>query len=74
MKTVSMKPVVKNLVRMVSGQCTSDSRLMVGVNFGRHQRSSHHKMSSQNLRLLVIENMDKGGKWMYEHQKGKGFH
>ena len=64
MKTISMKP----------GQCTSDSRLMVGVNFGRPQRSSHHKMSSQNLRLLVIENMDKGGKWMYEHQKGKGFH
>ena len=23
---------------------------------------------------FVIENMDKGGKWMYEHQKGKGFH
>ena len=23
---------------------------------------------------FVIENLDKGGKWMYEHQKGKGFH
>ncbi len=23
---------------------------------------------------FVIENIDKGGKWMYEHQKGKGFH
>ena len=23
---------------------------------------------------FVIENMDKGGKWMHEHQKGKGFH
>ena len=22
---------------------------------------------------FVIDNMDKGGKWMYEHQKGKGF-
>ena len=22
---------------------------------------------------FVIENLDKGGKWMYEHQKGKGF-
>lgn len=22
---------------------------------------------------FVIENMDKGGKWMYEHQKGKDF-
>ena len=23
---------------------------------------------------FVIENIDKGGKWMYEHQKGKGFY
>ena len=23
---------------------------------------------------FVIENLDKGGKWMYEHHKGKGFH
>ena len=37
---------------MVSRQCTSDSRLMVGVNFGIPQRS-HHKMSSQNLRLQI---------------------
>lgn len=22
---------------------------------------------------FVVENLDKGGKWMYEHQKGKGF-
>ena len=39
---------------MVFGQCASDLRLMVGVNFGRPQRSSHHKMSSQNLRLQIL--------------------
>ena len=49
-----MKPVVQKLVRMVFGQCTSDSRLMVGVNLGRPQRSSHHKMSIQNLKLQIL--------------------
>ena len=53
MKTVSMKPVVQKPRKDGFGQCTSDSRLMVGVNFGRPQRSSHHKMSSQNLRLQI---------------------
>ena len=32
------------------------------------------QVRSSIARKLVIENMDKGGKWLYEHQKGKGFH
>ena len=89
MKTVSMKPVVQKPRKYPKNNLLLGTAFYKGKVVAEEEKTGFtnkgqlvallimrlpRDIPSGAIMQFVIENMDKGGNWMYEHQKWKGFH